>query len=66
MIGVAENTTDAPAHDGLADGFTETLTGSTGLTTITTGVEVAGFPVGQMAFEVRTTVTMSLFAGIYE
>ena len=58
--------TDVPAHTGLADGATVTLTGSNGLTVIVTGADVAGLPVGQTAFDVSTTVTASVFNGTYE
>ena len=41
-----------------------TLTGSSGLTVNETGFDRAGFPVGQVAFEVNKQVTTSLFTGI--
>jgi hypothetical protein len=31
-----------------------------------TGADIAGLPVGQTAFEVRSTVTISPVTGIYE
>jgi hypothetical protein len=40
------------------------LTGRFGLTVIVTGGLVAGFPVGQRAFEVNTQVTISPLLGI--
>ena len=58
--------TDVAVHTGLASATIETLTGSTGLTVIVTGVEVAGLPDGQVAFEVRMQVTTSLLTGVYE
>jgi hypothetical protein len=64
LIGEAVNVTDDPVHTGLEEAPTETLTGNDGLTVIVTGVEVAGFGDGQLAFEVRFTVTASLFDGI--
>ena len=43
-----------------------TLTGSTGFTVMVKVFEVAGLPVAQFAFEVKTQVTISLFTGVYE
>ena len=63
LVGVAVNITVVPAQTGLADGDTDTLTGSKAGTDIIIGVEVAGLPVGQTALDVRITVTTSLFAG---
>jgi hypothetical protein len=61
---VALKVTEVPSQTGLADAATETLTGSSGLTVMVTGIEVAGLPVPQVAFEVKVTVTTSLFTGI--
>ena len=63
LVGVAVKVTDVPAQTGLADGATDTLTGSSGFTIIVRVFEVAGLPVGQVALEVRVQVTRSLFAG---
>ena len=60
------NVTEVPEQTGLADGATETLTGSKGFTVIVTGAEVAGLPVIQLAFEVRAQITISLLVGLYE
>ena len=65
LVGVAVKVTEVPAHTGLADGAIVTLTGRFGLTVIVTGTDVAGLPVGQTAFDVSTTVTTSVFNGIY-
>jgi hypothetical protein len=46
--------TDVPAQTGFADAVMVTLTGNAGLTVIVITFEVAGFPVGQTAFEVST------------
>ena len=62
---LALNVTEVPAHTGLAEGATEMLTGSSGLTIIITGLEVAGFPVAQVAFDVTTQVITLLFTGIF-
>jgi hypothetical protein len=43
-----------------------TLAGSAELTTMVTALEVAGDPVAQVAFEVITHVTTSLFARVVE
>ena len=58
--------TEVPAQTGLAEAETDTLTGSSGFTPITTGVEVAGLPVVQVALEVKTQVIASLFTGTNE
>ena len=63
MAGVAVKVTDVPEHTGLADDAIETLTGKFGFTVMVTVFEVAGFPVGQIAFEVSTQETASLFSG---
>ena len=55
---------DVPEHTGLADAAIETLTGRFGFTVMVTVFEVAGLPVGQVALEVRTQETASLFKGI--
>ena len=63
MTGVAVKVTEDPAQTGLADAAMETLTGSNGLTVITTGVEEAGLPVAQMALEVKSQVIELVFTG---
>ena len=55
--------TEVPAQTGLAEAETDTLTGSNGFTVMVTVLEVAGLPVGQVALEVKTQVTRSLFIG---
>ena len=65
MEGVAVNVTLVPSHigpDGTAAMFT--LTGRLGLTVMVIEFEVAGFPVGQVAFEVRMHFMTSLFARV--
>ena len=63
MVGVAVKVTEVPAQTGLAEAAIETLTGRFELTVMVTVLEVAGLPVAQVAFEVRTQVTASLFRG---
>ena len=63
FTGVAVNVTEVPEHTGLADAAIETLTGRFGLTVIVIGLDVAGLPVGQVAFDVRTHVITSPVAG---
>ena len=58
--------TEVPAQTGLAEGATDTLTGSSGFTVMVTVFEVAGLPLGQVALEVRTQVIALPFAGIKE
>ena len=64
MVGVAVKVTEVPEQTGLAEAETDTLTGSKGLTVIVTVFDVAGLPLGQVALEVSTQVTRSLFVGI--
>ena len=62
-MGTAVNVTLVPeqiAPEGLAD--IETLTGNSGFTTMVMVFEVAGLPVGQVAFEVKTQIMTSPFA----
>ncbi len=66
MVGVAVNVTDVPEHTGFADAAIETLTGRFGFTVILIVFEVAGLPVGQVAFEVRTQETASILTGTKE
>ena len=49
-------------EDGLAE--IVTLTGKFGFTTIVIPADVAGFPVGQVALEVKTTVIISPFTKV--
>ena len=60
---MAVKVTEVPAQTGFADGATDTLTGSSGLTVMVTIFDVAGLPVGHVAFEVRTQTIASLFEG---
>ena len=64
MVGVAVKVTDVPAQTGFADAPMVTLTGRFGLTVMEMLFEVAGLPVVQEAFEVKTQVTASPFAGV--
>ncbi len=66
LVGVAVNVTDVPEHTGFADAAIETLTGRFGFTVMVTVFDVAGLPIGQVAFEVRTQETKSLLAGTKE
>ena len=58
MVGVAVKVTEAPEQIGFADAATKTLTGKYGFTVMVTVLEVAGFPVVQVAFEVKTQETV--------
>ena len=53
-----------PAQTGFADGVMVILTGNDVLTVIVTVFEVAGFPLGQVAFEVKIHITASPVKGI--
>jgi len=66
FVGVAINVTETPGHTWFADATIETLTSSNGLTIMVTMLEVAGFPMAQVALEVNTQVTTSLLSGLYE
>ena len=63
FTGVAVKVTEVPAQTGFAEGLTEMLICSRGFTFMVTVFEVAGLPVAQMAFEVRTQITASLLIG---
>ena len=58
--------TEVPAQTGFTEGVTDTLTASSGFTFMVTTFEVAGLPMGQVALEVSTQTTASLFDGTYE
>jgi len=64
LTGVAVNVTGVPAQTGLADATMVTLTGSNGLTVMVIALDVAGFPVAQVRFEVRIQVITSPLTGI--
>ena len=64
LTGVAVKVTRAPGQAGLADAAIDTLTGDRGLTAIVILLDVAGDPVAQGAFEVRTQVIRSLLPGV--
>ena len=59
LIGVAVKVTELPAQDGLAEATIDTLTGRFGLTVIVIWLDSAGFPVGQVAFEVNSHLILS-------
>ena len=63
MTWVAVNVTRVLAQTGLADAAMDTLTGSNGFTVMVTVLEVAGLPVGQVAFDVKTQVIALPWAG---
>ena len=62
-MGVAVNVTELPEQTEVLDAEIAILTGRFGLTFIVTAFDVAGFPDGQVAFDVRTQVTTSPLAG---
>jgi hypothetical protein len=64
LVGVAVKVTLVPEHMVVAEAEILTLAGRFGFTVIVTVLEVAGFPVAQVAFEVNTQVTTSLFANV--
>ena len=62
MNTVALNVTKVPEHTVYAEAAIITLTGRFGLIVMETVFDVAGLPVAQVAFEVMTQDTASLFA----
>jgi len=64
-VGVAVKVTAVEGQTGFAEAAIETFTGRFGLTVMVTVLEVAGLPVAQVAFEVNTQVTASLFNEVY-
>lgn len=61
MVGVAVKVTLVPAQIVVADAEILTLAGKLGFTVMVTVFEVAGLPVAQVAFEVRTHVMVLPF-----
>ena len=64
MVGVAVKVTLVPTQILFCEAPMEILTGSKGFTIILMVLEVAGLPVAQVASEVRTQLTASLFEGV--
>ena len=62
LVGVAVNVTLVPEQIVVAVAEILTLAGRFGFTTIVIALDVAGLPVTQVALEVKTQVTTSLFA----
>jgi hypothetical protein len=62
LVGKAVNVTLVPEQIVVVEADILTLTGKFGFTVIVTVFEVAGFPVAQVALDVITQVTKSLFA----
>ncbi len=62
MVGVAVKLTDVPEQIVVVDELTDTLAAKFGLTVMVILFELAGEPVAQVAFEVITALTTSLFA----
>jgi hypothetical protein len=63
---MAENVTGVPAHTIVAEAVIDMLTGSNGFTVKVTILDIAGFPVGQIALEVSSQVIASLLTGTYK
>jgi hypothetical protein len=66
LTAVALNGTVVPAQILFIEDEMDTLTGNNGFTVIVTELEVAGFPVVQVALEVTTHVTALPLAGMNE
>ena len=65
-MAAAVKVTGIPEHTGFVEAMIETLTGIFALTVIVIVLEVAGFPVAQVAFDVNKHFTWSPFAGLYD
>ena len=64
LTGVAVKVTEDPAQEGFDDAIMDTLAGRFEFTVIVTVLDVAGLPVAQVLFDVKTHVTASLFEGM--
>jgi hypothetical protein len=64
-VGRAVKVTELPRQNGFDEAEIELLTDMFGLTVIVTGLLVAGFPVIQVAFELKTQLTISPLSGVY-
>jgi hypothetical protein len=64
LTGVAVNVTGDPSQNGLVGVEIETPAAKDVLTTMVTGLDVAGLPLTQAAFDVNLHVTISPFTGI--
>ena len=64
-MGVAVKVTELPRQNGFDEAEIELLTARFGLTDIVTELLVAGFPVMQVAFEIKTQLTISPLSGVY-
>jgi len=64
LVGVAVKVTFVPEQIVVAEAEILTLTGRLGFTVMVTVLEVAGLPVAQVALDVNTQVTTSLFARV--
>ena len=65
MTGLAVKVTGIPEHTGLIEAAIDTLTDMFELTVMAIVFDVAGFPVGQIAFDVKMHFTWSPFDGVY-
>ena len=64
LVGVAVKVTDVPEQTGFAEAVITTLTAETGLTVMVIVFDVAGFPDGQLMFDVRTQLTAFPLTGV--
>jgi hypothetical protein len=64
-VGVAVKVTELPRQNGFDEDEIELLTATSGLTVIVIGMLLAGFPVWQIALEVKTQLTISPLSGVY-
>ena len=64
FVGVAVKVTELPIQKGFEDGEMEMLTGSKGLTVITTWLLMAGLPVVQASEDVSVQVITSPLFGV--
>ena len=66
LVGVAVNVTLVPEQMVVAEAEILTLTGRLGFTVMVTVLDVAGFPVAQVAFEVKCTVIVAPLINVVE
>jgi hypothetical protein len=66
LVETANNDTGVPVQTVVDEAEIEMLTGSNGFTVMVTALDVAGFPVGQIALEISSQIIASLLTGIYK
>jgi hypothetical protein len=65
FVDMVDNATGVPEQTVVDVAVIEILTGSGGFTVMATVLDVAGFPVGQIALEMSSQVIALLLTGVY-